>query len=112
MTSTVPITSIASDPTVVPPPTPSTKTSLQSQTPHGALNTPADGSGADVETTPLDEQADLRLVIEEDGTAGTYVYKTVDPRTGKVVAQLPREELLRLRESSGYAPGAVVDARS
>jgi flagellar protein FlaG len=109
MTSTVPIPSKASDPTVVPPATPSTKTSLHGQTAQNVLSA---GSADDAETMPLDVQADLRLVIEEDGVAGTYVYKTVDPRTGQVVAQLPREELLRLRETSGYAPGAVVDARS
>ena len=60
----------------------------------------------------VDVQPDLRLVIEEDKAAGSYVYKTVDPRTGKVISQLPREALLRMREASGYRPGSVVDSRS
>ena len=57
------------------------------------------------------DQADLRLVIEEDKAAGTYVYKTVDSRTGKVVQQIPREQLLRMREAWSYQPGSVVDSR-
>ena len=61
---------------------------------------------------PVETQPDLRLVIEEDKAAGSYVYKTIDPRTGKVISQLPREALLRMREASGYRPGSVVDSRS
>ena len=54
-------------------------------------------------------QADLRLVIEEDKAAASYVYLTVDPVTGKVISQVPREELLKMREASGYQPGSIVD---
>jgi flagellar protein FlaG len=61
---------------------------------------------------PVEIQDDLRLVIEEDKAAGSYVYKTVDPKTGKVVSQVPREELLRMREASDYKPGSVIDSRS
>ncbi|MGA0599604.1 hypothetical protein ACO2Q3_02755 [Caulobacter sp. KR2-114] len=43
--------------------------------------------------------------------SGSYIYKTVDVRTGHVVQQVPREEVLRLKEQSGYQPGQVVDAR-
>ena len=59
-----------------------------------------------------DAQADLRLVIEEDKAAGSYVYKTVDPITGKVISQLPREQLLKMREAPDYRPGTIVDSRS
>jgi flagellar protein FlaG len=54
------------------------------------------------------EPADLRLVIEDDEKAGCFVYKTIDWRTGEVVQQLPREELIKLREASNYAAGAVI----
>ena len=70
--------------------------------------TPKAGSGADSASI----NPDLRLVIEEDKTSGSYVYKTVDSRTGQVVAQIPREEVLRLREAPAYEPGAVVNART
>jgi len=52
--------------------------------------------------------ADLRLVIEDDQKAGCFVYKTIDWRTGEVVQQLPREELIKLREATSYAAGAVI----
>ena len=58
------------------------------------------------------DAADLRLVIEEDQAAGTYVYKTIDRRTGEVVKQLPREEVLRMREDRTYRRGAVIDAKA
>jgi|SRR6516164_8779673 flagellar protein FlaG len=63
-------------------------------------------------STQADAQADLRLVIEDDKAAGSYVYKTIDPVTGKVVSQIPREELLKMREAPDYKPGAIVNSRS
>src|ERR1700690_2944992 len=65
-----------------------------------------------VPVAPIDDQPDLRLVIEEDKAAGSYIYKTVDPRTGKVISQIPREELLRIRDTSGYTPGSIVNSRN
>jgi len=56
--------------------------------------------------------ADLRLVIEDDQKAGCFVYKTIDWRTGEVVQQLPREELIKLREASNYAAGAVISTKA
>jgi len=63
-------------------------------------------------TVATPDPADLRLVIEEDQQAGCYVYKTVDRRSGKVVQQLPREQLLKLREAASYTAGAVIKARA
>ena len=64
------------------------------------------------QSAPVDPQVNLRLVIEEDKASGSYVYKTVDGRTGEVVSQLPREDVLRLREAVAYKPGGVIDALS
>ena len=50
-------------------------------------------------------------MIEDDKAAGSYVYKTVNPVTGEVVLQIPREELLRMREAVSYQPGSIIDAR-
>jgi flagellar protein FlaG len=58
--------------------------------------------------TQVTNPADLRLVIEEDKAAGTFVYKTIDWRTGEVVQQLPREQVLRMREAQNYAVGQVL----
>ena len=59
-----------------------------------------------------EEEADLRLVIEEDEAGGTYVYKTVNRRTGAVVQQLPREEVLRLRNDAAYTAGGVIRTKA
>lgn len=56
---------------------------------------------------PPSAEADLRLVIEE-GQAGSFVYKTIDRRTGEVVSQLPREEVLRMRDAEAYVAGAII----
>ena len=53
---------------------------------------------------------DYRLVIEQDRTTGTYIYKTVDRRTGALIHQTPRDDLLKLRHDPSYQPGAVVTA--
>jgi flagellar protein FlaG len=62
--------------------------------------------------TPPGDSPDLRLVIEDDKAAGSYVYMTVNPVTGQVVSQIPREQLLKLREAPDYKPGSVVNTSS
>lgn len=54
--------------------------------------------------------ADFRLVIEEDEASGSFVYKTIDRRTGEVIQQLPRADVLKMRDEADYAAGAVHDA--
>ena len=76
--------------------------------------TPATGpapSPAPIAQRPVEEPAEFRLVIEED-PSGSFVYKTLDRRTGEVVNQFPREQVLRLKESLGYAPGRVFNGKS
>jgi flagellar protein FlaG len=53
--------------------------------------------------------ARYRLVIEQGSRAGSFVYKTLDRKTGEVVRQLPSEEVMKLRQSDGYGAGAVID---
>ena len=55
---------------------------------------------------------DLMLVIEETGEAGSFIYTTIDRRTGAVVRRLDREALLALRQASSYAVGAVLSTRA
>jgi len=77
---------------------------------------PRDARQADAKTEkPVDNgplPGDLRLVIEQDGDTGDYIYKTVDRRTGETLQQFPREEILKLREASGYATGRVYDGKA
>lgn len=58
-----------------------------------------------------DDPADLRLIIEPDPGTGGYIYKTIDRRTGAVVLQLPREDVVRMQASQDYRTGAVVKAK-
>lgn len=51
---------------------------------------------------------DTRLVIEMDQASGSFVYKTIDRRTGEVVRQLPRAEVLKMRDGAQYEAGAVI----
>jgi flagellar protein FlaG len=64
------------------------------------------------EPSATPEPADYRLVIEDDEKAGCFVYKTINRLTGEVVQQLPREQLIKLREAADYATGAVISTRA
>ncbi len=57
-------------------------------------------------------QPDLRLFIREANTPGRYVYTVIDQRTGKVISQLPRDEVLRMKQQPHYAAGAVFDGKA
>ena len=50
--------------------------------------------------------SELRLVIEPAG--GSYVYKTIDRRTGEVVWQYPMEDVLKMRNQDSYSAGVVI----
>ena len=61
---------------------------------------------------PNGDPGDYRLVIEEDEASGSFVYKTLDRRTGEVVSQFPREHMLRLSQDTGYEAGAVISTKA
>lgn len=61
---------------------------------------------------PSQDPVDMRLVIEEDKATNSYVYKTVNRATGEVIQQLPREQVLQLREQLDYEAGDVVRAKA
>jgi flagellar protein FlaG len=70
----------------------------------------ADSSGAGLRrerSTP--QPAPHRLVIEEGARPGTFVYKTIDRTTGEVIRQLPREDVIRLRDQPSVPTGRVAD---
>ncbi|MFA5503305.1 MAG: flagellar protein FlaG [Bacilli bacterium] len=60
----------------------------------------------------IEQAVDLRLVIDIDEASGSYVYKTVNRLTGEVVAQVPREDLLRMRDRANYQAGQLIKARA
>lgn len=50
--------------------------------------------------------SELRLVIEPSG--GSYVYKSIDRRTGEVVWQYPMEDILKMRNQESYVAGVII----
>ena len=50
-----------------------------------------------------------RLVIRDGLDNGLLVYTVIDRVTGKVMAQIPREDLARLAARPDYEAGQVVD---
>ncbi len=72
---------------------------------------PASEPGAPAGIPPPDPH-DLMLTITEDPVMGGLVYTTTDRRTGQVVRSLSRSDLLRLRQTAGYAAGAVLSTRA
>lgn len=79
-----------------------------------ALHPPLEVQPIPPEPTPeVEYEADYRLVIEEDpAEPGAFIYKTVDRATGRVISQLRREAVVKLRDSPAYQAGAVVKTRA
>jgi len=61
--------------------------------------------GGDQEQTP---SYMLRLTVDKDPDTGEWVYKAIDRYTGEVVRVLPRQELVKMRDSSSYQAGSVI----
>jgi flagellar protein FlaG len=77
----------------------------------GSVRVPTKGAPGEPPPAAAD-QPDVRLIIEEDEQSGAFIYKTMDRRTGEVIQQFPREEILRLQQDEQYVAGAVVNARA
>ena len=108
MTSTAPIPGPAPETPPVQPAQPPTRAQAQQAQAAAAANQGTSQAPA----TPTDSDADLRLVIEDDKAAGSYVYVTINSVTGEVVSQIPREQLLKMREDPDYKPGSIISKRS
>lgn len=52
-----------------------------------------------------------RLTIEEDEATGAFVYRIIDQRTGEVLRQWPREDMLRMQQAIRAMRGAMLDRR-
>lgn len=52
-----------------------------------------------------------RLTIEKLKTGG-WIYKALDPITGDVINQFPREQLLKMKSSQSYQPGDVIKTQA
>jgi flagellar protein FlaG len=72
----------------------------------------ADSSSTAERAAQSQDPVDMRLVIEEDKASNSYVYKTVNRLTGEVIQQLPRDQVLKLREQLNYEAGDVVRTKA
>jgi flagellar protein FlaG len=109
MENKVALTPVISEPSTPPA---NTAASTVPGYPAGGVFTSAPKEVAPVEkpvVTAGPQPQDLRLVIEEDSKTGTYIYKTVDRRTGDILQQFPREDVLRFKQAEHYDPGEVFD---
>jgi hypothetical protein len=97
MTSTAPIPGVSPDATSAQP-----------------AQAPASAGSGNSQASPAQpgSDSDLRLVIEDDKAAGCFVYMTINPTTGEVVSQIPREQLLAMRTSPDYVPGSIINSVS
>ena len=82
--------------------------------PIAAIVAPAgSAAGSDFNQSRASQEADraarYKLVIEQGAHKGVFIYKVLDRETGEVVRQLPREEVMRLKDQNGYAAGAVIN---
>lgn len=80
-------------------------TTVSEPTVAAAVVRPAPAPAAPAPKTTVTAPPNLRLVIEQDRASGTFVYKTLDPITGEVILQLPREEVLKAIHSGDYSAG-------
>ena len=58
------------------------------------------------------DPVEMRLVIEVDQASGSFVYKTINRLTGEVILQLPRAEVLKMREGPQYEAGSVIRTKA
>ncbi|CAN5142632.1 flagellar protein FlaG [soil metagenome] len=113
MENKVALTPLISEPSTPPANTASTVPGF----PAGGVFTSAPKQASPKDAAPVEkpvvtegpQPGDLRLVIEEDAKTGTYIYKTVDRRTGDILQQFPREDVLRFKQAEHYDPGEVFD---
>ncbi|TAJ73993.1 MAG: hypothetical protein EPO51_03960 [Phenylobacterium sp.] len=58
------------------------------------------------------DPVEMRLVIEQDQASGSFIYKTINRLTGEVILQLPRAEVLKMRDDGQYQAGAVIRTKA
>ncbi len=90
-------------------PVPDAPKEVQASDPSNATKDSPDSdlNGGGKDQGPPPEYA-LRLTMDKDPRTGDWVYKAIDRYTGKVVRQLPRQELLDMKRAGNYQAGTVI----
>lgn len=100
------------DPKSVQPTQPAANAAVQVPEVADAKKAGREKARRDPEAQPAPDQVETRLIIEMDEASGSYVYKTINRDTGELVSQLPRAEVLKLRNADQYAAGAVIRTKA
>ena len=72
----------------------------------------ADSKADAASKTPSPLAVPTRLMIEEIGNTGRFIYKVLNPLTGEVIMQLPREQVVKLSEADDYMSGTMLDTQA
>jgi flagellar protein FlaG len=57
-------------------------------------------------------QENTHLVIEKDDVNGGFIYKSIDRKTGEVIKQFPREDVLKAIARAKAAEGQILDTKA
>jgi flagellar protein FlaG len=68
-------------------------------------------SRTDANALPVNQE-NTHLVIEKDNVTGGFVYKSIDRKTGDIIKQYPREEVLKAIAIASDAEGLIVDTKA
>ena len=101
---------MANIPSLIPPGPEAPNSDGQSPSPRQQRRQSAPTPQADPAAPPYDPEQ--RLVIQEVGESGHYIYTVIDRTSGKVVAETTREEVARMSERADYAAGSLIKTRA
>jgi hypothetical protein len=66
-------------------------------------------ASAQTQSTPsAPSNPNQRLVIQETGEVGVFIYTVIDRTTGQVITQLPCETVVDMARHPDYAAGRIV----
>jgi hypothetical protein len=71
-----------------------------------------DQSGQSAASSAPPAKSEHRLIIQEVGDTGTFVYTVIDRVTGQTVHQTSREDVARMGERTDYTAGALIKTRA
>jgi hypothetical protein len=96
--------------TAAPPAAASDSTSKDSQGGSGASPSApvATPSSSDSQDAPEPAKPTTRLLIDQDKLTGVYVYRIVDSGSGRLLAEIPNDQIANLKDADDYVSGSVI----
>jgi myo-inositol-hexaphosphate 3-phosphohydrolase len=71
-----------------------------------ASTSSGDSSDAAPPVTPA--KPTTRLLIDQDKVTGVYVYRIVDSGSGRLLAEIPNDQIANLKDADDYVSGSVI----